>query len=126
MFWSPASSWHIDNIPTRGGGKTQTMRNWIRDKFGSNRVRTNPRQEERLAPIAPAPIQGLHAADWINNGTLAGTYAGLTRDPRYTIMWGPSIGTATTYTSYWTEYLVTSGPPSPPAWPSKIRVPEGM
>ena len=119
-----AEYWFNESLYAQRGGKTDAMRNWIRDKFGVNRVRTNPTQEQRLAPEQVQPV-GLPAADWINDGTY-GTYAGLSRDTQ--VYWTSSITTTgnTFRTSYWATWYDEYMTPPKPTYPSKIVLPDGI
>lgn len=93
------------------------MHNWIRDKFGANRVRTNPTQEQRLAPVRP-DVPGAGPSNH-------GTYASIIRSVHPA--WINCYNLTTTHTTYTQYYLWdTEAIFAKPVYPSKIALPEGL
>lgn len=75
----------------------------------------------KLVRLAPNTLYGLHAAEWVNDGTNSGTYAGLTRSSY--VFWHslhPTTANGSGY--YWHPW----DEPAKPVYPSKIQVPEGL
>ncbi len=104
-------------------GKTEVMRNWIRDRFGANRVRTNPTQEQRLAPERP-PQPAPTFTHTARGGGM--TYWNIVRND--TTTWTSVIpvhggGTLTSHADVWYTWLDT---PAKPVYPAKIALPEGI